>query len=471
MWWWWLATGCAGDATVVAEELGSVFGATTTTRTPDGGTTTGAGGNLIPVNLDDVKVALHPAMDSILVVSWVQDGVADVGLVFSADGGETAVSPPRGLGPGAHEEWIVGVPFDAEVAWHIAATGGFGRVATEPQVTSTGPFPAGLQGATLLTEGAWDPAIPYVLASGPKIGGNFGSVWWAQIVDRQGRAVWALSSDSDHIIMHPRLSIDGLALLIDDNSFWGSFDGGLNSTVRRMTLDLEVTDEWVTPGLHHPFVELPGRVLAYGSMDFPYINEWLIETDVHGDARTVFDCEEWLDQDSGYCGSNTLNWREAEDDYLFSFYSLDSIFQIDPASGDVLRVFGHARGAYAFDPPESAFWWQHGGHYTDEGTLLTSTYLNEDGGETIVREYLVDEEGQRLVELRNFGVGEGLFGDQMGEVTRLPSGHTIHNLGTLPRLREFDEDGAVVWDVAWETGPVGRTTPLTSLYDLLPIRP
>ncbi len=463
---------CTSTAVLLGPVTSGPSGTTTEPRTSNGGTTDGAQDNVVPVELTGLSASLHDTVGSIVVVDWVQSGVADLALSFSVDPGVWQTTPTRGLAKGAHQEWIVGVPYGANVTWRVVATGGFGTVESPEHDIETAAAPEGLPIGEVLVSDAWDPAFPYVLASTQVAGGDFGDVWFAQILDRSGRVVWSWESDREHIIMHPRLSYDGLALLIDANSYWGLFDGGDDSSVSRMTLDGNVEHTWVTPGLHHPFTELPGNILSYGAAEFPYRNEFIIEVDVAATQRIVFDCEAWLDDvnTNEYCGSNTLNWRESSNSYLFSFYSMDSILDIDAASGAVTRAFGQVKTAYAFEPEDTTFWWQHGGNWTPEGTLITSTYDAEEGRETIVREYEVDDANETLVELRSFGLGSGLFGEEMGEVTRMASGHTMHNTGTLPRIREYDVDGAVVWDFGWPDGDVGRTTPLASLYVLLPDR-
>ena len=83
-------------------------------------------------------------------------------------------------------------------------------------------------------------------------------------VDRQGRAVWARLSEDDRISMHPRLSWDQSAVLIDQNQFWAQF-AFTEGTVEKLTLDGEVVTTWETPGLHHPHQELPDGSLAWGA--------------------------------------------------------------------------------------------------------------------------------------------------------------------------------------------------------------
>jgi hypothetical protein len=155
-----------------------------------------------------------------------------------------------------------------------------------------------------------------------------------------------------------------------------------------------------------------------------------------------------------------------------SFYSFESLVEIDATTGVAERWFGHVDGSWAFDPPSSAFWWQHGGHWTDAGTLLTSSYLTQSGDEIVVREYEVDEANQTLREIATLGQGLGVFGAFMGEAHRLPNGNTLHNTGSDSRLREFTPDGTVVWELDWPgNNEIGRSTPISDLWMLAPPRP
>jgi hypothetical protein len=180
------------------------------------------------------------------------------------------------------------------------------------------------------------------------------------------------------------------------------------------------------------------------------------------------------DQGYGYlfCASNTLNYDEDTDSFLFSFWTLESVFHLDAATGDVLAVYGSVADAYAFDPPDSHFWFQHGAHLTEAGTLLISTHVAENDTELVAREYAIDDANQTLVEIWNVGVGAGVPGNQMGDAYRFAgSDHTLQTFGTNPRMREFAADGTVVWDVSYPTDNIGRATGLHDLYALAGQRP
>jgi hypothetical protein len=141
---------------------------------------------------------------------------------------------------------------------------------------------------------------------------------------------------------------------------------------------------------------------------------------------------------------------------------------IDATSGETLKWFGDLPGAYAFDPPSSQFWWQHGGYLTAAGTFLTSTDRTSSGGETVAREDEIDDANRTLHEVWNFGLGDGLYGFEMGEADRLPSGNTLENYGLLARIREATPEGDVVWDIEWQSFGIGRSTPVADLWALMP---
>ena len=432
--------------------------------------------------LSDLDARLHDAFGTLVIVSWTQDRPATVHAEFAGSDGVWLASPPRALEAGPHEEFLVGVPYEDTVTWRLVVEDASGVTASADQQIATAPWPATLPRANApeVSEPAlWDPAMPYVLLAMTEVEGDMVDPWWVMIIDRQARPIWAMRTSNAMITMHPHVALDGRSLLLDDNHYWGTFgSGGPDGQIKRMLLDGTVLETWDTPGLHHPFTELPDGTITYGRYSFPaYENEWLIEIAPDRTTRTVFDCAVWLGRAED-CGSNTITYRASTDSYLYSFFYLNTIFDIPRATGVPTRTFGEAAGSYAFDPPEAGMWYQHGGYWTDQGTLLSSTYAlpgspwnAPDDEETVVREYEVDEANQTLRLVWDFGVGDGVYGAQMGEAHRLPGGGVLHNLGTLARLREGTADGTVVWDVWWPMHDMGRSVPISGLYDFLPERP
>ncbi len=439
-----------------------------------------------PLALREARAEVYDPYPSILRVSWMQSAPARVQITYAFEG-ETRTTPARELLPGAQAELLLGVPYDSAVTWTLEAVGeedGKEVVRrTEPAVTRNGGWPPELPRPVLVDArpDRFDPELEYLLVS-VSLDQSFVGEYVVVLLDRQARVLWHHRTPRRRAAMHPRLAHDGRSLLIDQTSHWGGeFDGGASSEVLQIGIGGTVLKTWTTPGLYHAFTDLPDGSLAWPvhwAMDrdgeLGPDGERLILQRRDGTEREVFDCVAALVR---RCQANTLAYDAARDTFLYSLFTVESVLEVDASTGDLLRVFGQLDGAWSFDPPESAFWYQHGSVYTDEGTLLVSTHRAEDDEELVVREYEVDEEARTLRQVWSFGEGEGVTGAQMGEAHRLRGGHTLHNYGTHAVLREVTDAGEVVWDVRWETQEygrspgysIGRSTPIydADLYRLL----
>lgn len=423
----------------------------------------------------DVDAVVSKKIGSILEVTWTQTRPAAAHLEFSFDQGEWLASPTLDRAAGEHADLVLGAPYGSEITWRLVVADGADEWTSPDATTTNEPLPAGVPEAIVATD---DPARRDLDAGGYWFVGLgveawYLDPWWQLVLDGRDRVVWASRTPPQHTSMHARVARDQRSLYLDRNSYWATFDGGADSTVDQVYLDGSLIHTFVTPGLHHPFTDLPDGSLAYGSQRVSD-TETLQIVHPSGDVEEVWDCAEWLASeglDAYYCASNTLTYDERSDAFLMSFYSLNAIVEVDRATGAVDRWFGQLPGAYAFDPVESGFWWQHGGVITPEGTLLTSSDLSAGGEETVVREYALDDATRTLTEVWSFGVGEGLYGVKMGEAVRLPNGNTMHNYGALARLREVTPDGVVVHDVSWDAGAIGRAMPIADLYTLAPPAP
>ncbi len=417
----------------------------------------------IPVT--DVSWQVHDVIESLIVVSWTQLEPATAYVEFSVDEGLWGNSPALERDAGEHQELLLGCPYGSDVRLRLVNELEGQRLQSEEQIAHTGPLPEGTPVAQVLAsdESRWEASMPYLLVSGNLDRG------WTTIVDRQGRVVWARQTPSFNTTLYARISHDGTDLLIDHNTYWAVFDDGEGSQVLRLKIDGSEVARYDTPGLHHPFTELADGSLVWGAADG--LQETVEKLTPGGVQESIWSCQAFHQQVgvTGYCQSNTLYWNQADDTFLFSLYSDETIVEIDHASGDTLRYFGHVDGAWAFDPPESAFHWQHGGHFTEAGTLITSSHSTADSDECVVREYELDAGAETLHEVWSFGVGLGVEAEIMGEVHRLPGGGTLHNYGSGARVREATPEGDVVWDLQWDEAlELGRTTPLEELYALSP---
>jgi len=423
------------------------------------------------LDIRDVETTLHDTIASIVVVTWTQDAPGETWIEFSADGETWLESPREQRETGAHDELLLGIPYDSEAQIRIVVDD---TIVGETTTITTGPQPTGVPTLEVMAvdTDALDPDTNYILGSIDELGELGVEVaTWSFIFDRNGRVVWAWETPFQRATIHARVARTGTELLLDYSSFYAVFDGGEASQIARLKIDGTEVALYDTPGLHHPFTDTPDGSLIWGAHNGGW--NTLRRMDPEGDTEDIWSCaafyEEIEEQNKYNCSSNTVTWDDASGHVLFSLYSSDSVVEIDPATGESLRWFGNIPEAWAFDPEDSAFWWQHGVHYTADGTLLVSAKIERAGDETVVREYELDEENKTLVQIWSFGDGEGVFGPEMGEAHRLGNGNTLHNYGSGARVREITHEGEVVWDLTFSSGTyLGRTTPIDDLYAFAP---
>lgn len=422
----------------------------------------------------DVTWEVHEEIGSLITVAWDQLAEADGYVEYSFDEGQWLRSPTRRLAPGAREQLLLGIPYDTGASVRVVNDFGDGPLAGDPVEIRTDPLPEGLPVPELLASdpAQWEPSGRYLLGSVNQYDGGWSSPasdFWKFILDREGRVVWAWLTPDRNWTLFTAVSYDGDDLLWDEFTYWSAWDEGLGSQVHRVKIDGTPVQSYATEGGHHAFTELWDESLVWGAADWS--SESLMRMDPRGVVSELWSCGEFLDTHGGddYCQSNTVVWDEPSDTFIYSFYSLETVVQVDHATGATLNHWGHTEGSWTFDPPESAFYWQHGAHLTESGTLLTSSYVGSWDAELVVREYELDHEAQVLRQVWTFGEGEGIVGDTAGEAHRLANGNTLHNFGSGCRVREITPGGQVVWDVDWAgTKLLGRTVLLDDLYDLAP---
>ncbi len=417
-----------------------------------------------------VGASLHDELGSVVLVSWEQLRTSHAHVDFRLGDEAWTSTPERSVELGQAQQAVLGVPYDEQVSYRLVCGDGGHTWTSDEGTIRTGARPAGIPVPELLLSQVelQEPTARYFLTSINEEGAYFDGPWWTTIFDREGRLVWARQTPAGYATLQVRPSWDGGGILVDHNSFWVQFDDGDASTIHRYTLDGTEQRTYAVPGLQHAYTEIAGGLVLWGA-NTPY--ETLEEVSPQGERRTIWSCEAFHQSIGSErpCSSNTLFWRESTDSLLFSFFNTVTVVEIDRSSGETLRWFGDSPGAWDFDPPDSAFFWQHGVGYTDSGSLLLSTTDRIGGAETLLREYRLNSASSVLEQIWTFGEGEGLYSESHSDARRLPNGNTLHNLGRNPRLREVTPDGTVVWDMSWgESHVLGLASPLDDLYALLP---
>ncbi len=420
----------------------------------------------------DVTVAPHDTIGSLLVVSWRQALDASAWVEFCRPGEAWQRSPAMARIAGTHEELVLGMPYDTEVEVQVVVDDPEGAVASEPLLARTEPVPEGLPVPELvhLDADAVESSGHFLVGSiNGDPGGWVGGQYWTFLIDRAGQLVWAAPTPDQHWTLYAGISADGSALLWDEATYWSDFDSGLASVVHRIRIDGTVVHTHPTPGLHHAFAELADGSLAWAAAD-GFTDETLEVLSPDGDRQSLWRCStDWPQalELVPFCQANTVTWHPEPETFLLSYPLQHTVIEVG-RDGAMGRAWGQTEGAAGFADPDTTFWWQHGSVFTAEGTLLVSTKDQEEGHETLVREYRVDAEGP-LEALWSFGGGEGLYAETAGEAHRLANGNTLHNYGSDARLREVTPDGEVVWEVDWDADYLlGRTVFVEDLYALAP---
>jgi hypothetical protein len=417
--------------------------------------------------VEDLQANVHAQMGSIIVLSWTQTGTGTVTAEFRADGGVWQATPSYELSDGAHTLPLIGAPFAATVTWRLLVDGL--PVAADAEI-DTAPRPTGMPevDTVFAEEGDWDPLVPWIMTSlAPPDEGRA----WTLIINRDGRAVWGVETPELRTTFAPQLSVDGSEVLVDHNSWYGAFDGGVDSQVVRYDIEGNVLGVYDTPGLKHSFTQTGTGAIVWGAADdsegTAHENLAILEEE-GGTPRRLLECRDFIwKYGEILCGSSNVWWDPETDHILYSLYSIQTIIELD-AAGEPVRWFGHMDGSWDFADADTTFYWQYGGHFLENGNLLLSTRVDSTQEETVIREYELDEDSETLTQVWTYGEGEGRYAQVMGEARRLPGGHTLWNTGSTAYLVEVSPDGEKIWDADWGAsgGTIGRSLPVENLYDL-----
>lgn len=428
---------------------------------------TGETGDPGDVVLTDLSWRLHEEIQSFVYAAWTQSGPGSVHVEYSFDDGEWASSPSINGVTGANEQLIVGIPYATNAAWRVVVDGG--PSADGPTITS-GPQPNGLPlGEVTVSEpDQWIEGGNYMLTSINERGGGWtGGTYWAFIIDRQGRVIWAKKTGGSHWTLYTQVAVSGDHILVDESTYWSEWDEGRDSVIHSRYLDqeIEVID---TPGLHHEFVQLPDGTLVWGSQ-YHDGTEALVEMAPGETEQTIlWTCDDDWPGSGRDCESNGLWYEESTDTFLYSFYTNNSLVEVDHQSGESLWWAGDVDNGFDFDPPTSQFSWQHGVSFTNEGHLLVSTEwpYNSRDQTTWVAEYEVDRTAGALHYV--WGSDSDIYASTNGDALRYDNGNTLHVVGAAGVIREINPAGEDIWRVDFHDDKLlGKGNFIADLYPLL----
>lgn len=156
------------------------------------------------------------------------------------------------------------------------------------------------------------------------------------------------------------------------------------------------------------------------------------------------------------CHPNSIHYHPEDDSYTISDRYVHAYVKIS-RSGELLWQLG---GHDPLGPSFHAVWAvNHGHEVLDNGNFLL--FSNGNAGETArVLEYELDEsswEAERVWEYDG-----NLTSPTLGDVQRLPGGHTLVTYSNAGVIQEIDRDGEIVQEI--KTSSLGYTNFRSSLY-------
>lgn len=432
----------------------------------DGGVSDGGGSE--PLEIPELSLELHPEINTLLVARWTQEQpVEQSWLTFSFED-QVITTPSRALEPGEQREVLLGVPPETPVSVSLSLERGSEAI-TGPLVEgSTAELPADLVVPDFVQ---WDPAASstqrYLLTAVDVGRSNFYGPFYVLILDRQGRVVWYESVDDSRLTWQPRPSLDGSHLVYEAATVY-VFTGGVEPSIKRLTLDLEQQEETFIDGFGLAWAELPDGGFVFDHAESGY--EFHIERlSPEGDRDRIWSCYPWMEPFSrAYwaCAPNAIVYNPERNSLLYSMFETSTVVEVDLDSGELLHHFGQVPGSYAFDPDQTVFELQHYPNWTAAGTLLVSTHQPGVRNRQFIREYEVDDAAETLRQIWKVDLSSEYYAQYAGGALRLDNGNTMVTVGTDGAILELDTDGAIVWELDWNGHLVGNVTALDDLYAL-----
>lgn len=425
--------------------------------------------------ISELDAALSESVDTVVEISWESGLPGDSWVEFGLDDGRVRSTPVVLDESGVHRARLLGLPAYSTVYYEVFTDQGDALVSERGEIM-TGGIPAGFPDLEVLVH------APEAVSSEPyMLVGLLGDESYIAALDRSGEVLWCLQVPlGEHRMLPMSVAREPGGAGLQVGNFFMDF-------ITLITADEPPSSELVTFDLsgdkqgkldlgvaHHEVVQMPDGSVATLGID---VRDWydpdreeivsvmgdtvvLVEPD--GSRSVLFDTWDWRDpevhgrfyqvsEDHGdWTHGNGLVYVPETDTILLSLALVDTILELDRQTGEVLREFG-PRG-YAAEPG-SAFIYQHGPHWTEDGTLLMSSWVGQDS-RVMAIEYEVDDDGEKLREVWSYGRNEGFTSIAGGQALRLENGNTLLNTGYRGLLVEVSPAGEPVWELSSSMGHV-----------------
>jgi len=412
--------------------------------------------------ITNVRVAVHPRVNTLLLVTWDQTLATDsTWLEFSVEGESVMKSRPRTGEPGAHRDVVIGVPGSTNVTLRIVAERNGEQIVSRDYQGTTLAVPGGMPVPDVL---AYEPALAspdrWLFGSVEDSDGGcnnqscyYHTTFWLYIMDRQGRIVWYYADPASNATSSfQRIARDGEYIWIEKRAFSGNAQLG----VLKMTLDWSYMEEIPVPRLADAIDVTTDGSLLYNVDRQGGQDAELREMTRAGQVRSIWNCTDTFGANFE-CYSNTINWNPSADTVVMSFPYQNTVVEIDRRSGALVGQYGDAAGSYTFSPSSWQFEFQHFANISRDGTLIVSSHMpgfavteNPVQGQHAFMEFEIDRQNRRLIEkwIYNEGPEWAMY---KGMALRLEGGNTLANYGTGGVIREITPDKRTAFLVKFDS--------------------
>jgi hypothetical protein len=417
----------------------------------------------------DVEVVVSDVVPTVATVAFDPGVTPDSARVRFGPVADLVHEAPVDLSSGPpYEVVMLGNKPSSEIEFEVVVEAGGDELSSGGATFTTGPVPTSLPGVTV------EAADPDTAAGGFFVTSLVAAPPSAVILDADGDYVWWWIADrEDAEVSRASLSADGSAVQYLTYAL-----GGDDQELVRVSLDGAEVQRLAMDGAHHDFLELPDGTIAALVVDPREFDGETVEGDLireyHPDGTTVDVYSVWDDVEyrpmedvvpgPGYTHANAIDFDADDDAYTFSLYGLDSLFRVDRDTGELLWKLGGDDSDFTDDQGESAFYFrQHQFELLDDGVLVFDNGSPERSA-SMALEHSLDGDQAELV--WTYAPDPALFCYSLGDVRRLPSGHTLVVFSVKGQVEEVTPGGELVWQLTLGMGgALGYMTWLDSLYE------
>lgn len=172
---------------------------------------------------------------------------------------------------------------------------------------------------------------------------------------------------------------------------------------------------------------------------------------LHGDTTS----------DGGWLGGNALDLSADETTYTAGFRAVDSILEIDRASGTVLRDIGGPTSTYSF-PDDPSSHRQHQFEWVGDNLLVFDNRESADFSRVV--EYAFDESAKTATAVWTYQHNPPVWAFSLGDVDRNEEGSTLVTWSSAGIIDEVSLAGDLRWTMSTEFGTaIGFLTRETSI--------